>query len=199
MRILSSFLLLLLFTACGSDKKQSLADNAPDKKAVVIDNILSRKSVREFISDKPVNQEDIDILMKVGMAGPSGKDQRPWELLVINDRQILDKLAEELPYAKMLADAPMAIIMCGDTVKSDYWYLDSSLGSQNILLAAEAMGLGATWTAAYPYRDRIEAVKSVIDMPSHILPLNVIPVGYPKGEQKAKDKFDAAKVHLNKW
>lgn len=200
MRVLTFVFVLFMLIACNNqNKKQVVFDAGQDVEQSVINNIYARKSVRQFIADKPVSEEDIDVLMRVGMAGSSGKDQRPWELLVVTDRQILNNLAEVLPHAKMLAHAPMAIIMCGDTVKSNYWYLDCSLGSQNILLAAEAMGLGATWTAAYPYRDRIDAVKSIIDMPTQMLPLNVIPVGYPDGKHNSKNKYDASKVHRNKW
>ena len=163
-----------------------------------IETIFNRKSVRAY-QDKVVEQEKIDLLLKAGMAAPSGMDRRPWELVVLNDRAAMDSLAQALPYAKMLAEAPMAIIVCGDPEKSSYWYIDCSAVSQNILLAAEALGLGAVWTGAYPSEERMAAVAEAVGLPANILPLNVIPVGYPAGENTPKDKYNEAKVHYNKW
>ena len=165
----------------------------------VISIIHNRKSVRDYEPDKTVSREDAEILAKAGMAAPSGKDNRPWELLIIDDRALLDKLGEELPTAKMLKKAPMAIIVCGDTTRTSYWYLDCSAVAQNILLAAESMGLGAVWTAAYPYEDRMSIVVKNTRLPENILPLAVIPVGYPVGNEKPKDKYDASRVHFNEW
>ena len=142
-----------------------------------------------------VEKEKIEVLLKAGMAAPSGKDVRPWELIVIDDREVLDSMAAVLPYAKMLKEAPMAIVVCGDTTKSSYWYLDCSAAAQNILLAAESLGLGAVWTAAYPYEDRMEVVRKYIALPENILPLCVIPFGYPAVQQQPKQKYDEKKIH----
>ena len=197
---LITFVSLFLFAcnqATGQDRREVVKEQS--KAEIVLENIKNRKSVREYIPNKAVSEENVDALLKAGMAAPSGMNKQPWEILVINERAILDKLAEGLPYGKMLAHAPMAIIVCGDTTKSSYWYLDCSLVSQNILLAAEALDLGALWTAAYPYEDRISVIKNVINLPEHIVPLNVIPVGHPQGEYKPKDKWDETKVLKNKW
>ena len=164
----------------------------------VIENILSRKSVRDFIGKK-VENEKIAILLKAGMAAPSGRDLRPWELIVIQNRSTLDSMAAELPYAKMLNKAPMAIIVCGDSIRSSYWYLDCSAVSENILLAAESLKLGAVWTAAYPYEDRINTVRKYTNIPENIIPLCVIPIGYPNGSQSPKNKFDEKKIHYEKF
>ena len=161
--------------------------------------IHNRKSVRNFIPDKPVSEEDIQKIVRAGMAAPSGRDLRPWEILVINDREALDSLTVALPYAKMLETSPLAIVVCGDTTRSSLWTFDCSAVTQNILLAVEALGLGAVWTAAYPYEDRMNAVMKNTGLPAHILPLAVIPVGYPNGDFEPKDKYDEAKVHYNKW
>ncbi len=108
-------------------------------------------------------------------------------------------MAAALPYAKMLKDAPMAIVVCGDTTRSSYWYLDCSAATQNILLAAEALGLGAVWTATYPYPERMEVVRKYVVLPEQINSLCVIPVGYPALPHSPKNKWDEAKVHYNKW
>ena len=106
-----------------------------------LDNIFARKSVRTYLN-KGVEKEKIDLMLRAGMAAPSGKDVRPWEFIVVSDRAKLDSMAAALPYAKMLTQARNAIIVCGDSVRSSYWYLDCSAAAQNILLAAESLGLG---------------------------------------------------------
>lgn len=166
-----------------------------DKEA--IENIFARKSVRDYVADKPVEQEKIDLIVKAGMAAPSGRDLRPWEIVIVNEREVLDRLQEGLPYAQMLEKAPLAIVVCGNSERSSYWYLDCSAVAQNILLAAEALDLGAVWTGAYPAPERMEAVSTVLRLPENVLPLCVIPVGYPEGEHAPKDKYDAEKVHYN--
>ena len=188
------------FLACNSGVKtteEMKKDQYSDREA--LETIFSRKSVRQY-QNKAVEQEKIDLLMRAGMAAPSAMDRRPWELIVVSDRAAMDSLAVKLPYAKMLTQAPMAIVVCGDVTKSEHnWYIDCSAVSQNILLAAEALGLGAVWTGVYPSDERVGMVSAALGLPENIVPLNVIPVGYPEGEQKAKEKYNEAKVHYNKW
>lgn len=184
----------ITFMSCSQKNEKQIT-----KKEAALSAIYNRKSVRSFIKDRPVSDEDVQSLIKAGMSAPSGKDTRPWEFVIINDRAILDKMAEELPTAKMLSQAPMAIVVCGDTIRSSYWYLDCSAATENILLAAEAMELGGVWTAAYPYRDRMATVIKHTNMPAQVLPLAVIPIGYPMGNHSVKDKYDEKKIHMNKW
>ena len=177
--------IVILKTSCMGDQKQ---DETTLKSKAVLENIAERKSVRKYLN-KSVEEDKIDAMVKAGMAAPSGMDRRPWEFVVVTDREALDSMAAKLPYAKMLTNAPLAIVVCGDTTRSSYWYLDCSAATQNVLLAAEALGLGAVWTAAYPYEDRIDVVRQNTGLPENIVPLCVIPIGYPDGPQKAKDKF----------
>ena len=187
--------IVILKTSCMGDQKQ---DETTLKSKAVLENIAERKSVRKYLN-KSVEEDKIDAMVKAGMAAPSGMDRRPWEFVVVTDRDALDSMAAKLPYAKMLTNAPLAIVVCGDTTRSSYWYLDCSAATQNVLLAAEALGLGAVWTAAYPYEDRIDVVRQNTGLPENIVPLCVIPIGYPDGPQKAKDKFDLQRVHRNKY
>ena len=164
-----------------------------DKKAVVLENIFARKSVRSY-TDQPVSREQLDTLVRAAMAAPSGRDMRPWKFVVVDDAAVMDSLSRQLPYAKMLQEAAAAIVVCGDMSIVDKsgnpsvnWQFDCSAATQNLLLAAEAMGLGAVWTGVHPYEDRLAAVKRALILPEHIIPLNVIPIGYPKGEALPKD------------
>lgn len=173
-------------------------------KNAAIENILARKSVRAY-TPQPIEKEKVDLLVRAAMAAPTAVNKQPWAFVVIDDRAVLDQLAKELPYAKMAAQAPLAIVVCGDLSKAlhgendSYWMLDCSAASQNLLLAAESMGLGAVWTAVYPEADRMEKVRKALSLPTHIVPFNLIPVGYPQHKEGAKDKFKKENIHYNKW
>lgn len=171
---------------------------------VVLKTILNRKSTRIY-TDQQVNREELEILVKAAMAAPSAVNKQPWAFIVIDDRATLDALASLLPYAKMAAKASAAIVVCGDLSKAyygledDYWIQDCSAATENLLLAAEAMGLGAVWTAVYPEEDRIEIVRKELALPELIVPLNFIPVGYPLHQGVPRDKYNPENVHFNRW
>lgn len=168
------------------------------------DVIFQRKSIRMY-TDEPVTKQELKTLMKAGMAAPSAKNMQPWAFIGLTDRRKMDLLAEGLPYAKMLFYAPAAIVVCGNldkvfpTSSSELWVQDCSAASENILLAATAMGLGAVWTALYPYTDRYMLAQKILNIPNHIVPLCLIPVGHPKEEESPKNKFKPENIHWNQW
>jgi nitroreductase len=97
-----------------------------------------------------------------------------------------------------------AIVVCAIPEKAhdkrmEFAVIDSTCASENILLAAEALGLGAVWTAAYPYKDRMDVARKALNIPQDIIPLNVIPVGHPTGTDKPKDKYKPENIHREKW
>jgi nitroreductase len=163
--------------------------------------IYGRKSVRSFKDgDKAIPKETLNAIIKAAFAAPSAVNLQPWHFIIIDKRDILNALGDGLPYAKMLYNVSTAIIVCADTQISElYWEVDCAAATQNILLSVEAFGLGAVWTAVYPEEERISFVQKLLNLPENIIPLNVIPIGYPKGENKAKDKYKAQKVHVNGW
>lgn len=156
--------------------------------------IHNRKSVRHF-TDQPVSKKQIETLLRAGMAAPTAVNRQPWVFYVVTKREVLDKLSQQLPYAKMLSQAQAAIVVCGDMEKAgnlkdkSYWVQDCSAATENILLAAESIGLGAVWTASYPYDDRTETVSNALNLPENHVPLNVVPIGYPTGEDMPKNKW----------
>ncbi|MEW5846992.1 MAG: nitroreductase family protein [Bacteroidota bacterium] len=165
--------------------------------------IYNRKSVRSFTS-QVVSNDLLTELVRTGMAAPSARNLQPWAFVIVTNRNTMDMLAERLPYAKMLFEAPAAIVVCGDLSKAGdspegYWVQDCSAATQNILLAAEALGLGAVWTGVHPRADRVTIVKDVLKLPDNVIPLNVIPIGYPKGEHRPKDKFKVENIHWQQW
>lgn len=166
--------------------------------------IFSRKSVRNYVETQ-ISPETLEFLVKAGMAAPSAIDRRPWEFIIINDKATIKKLHDALPYAKMVGKAGHAIVVAGNIEKqaggkdSTFWIMDCSAAAENILLAAESLGLGAVWTAVYPDAGRMKSVVEILGLPSNIVPLAFIPVGKPDGSDKPKDKFDKAKIHWNHW
>ena len=162
-----------------------------------------RKSVRNF-TGAPVSKADLERILRAGMSAPTARNQQPWSFVAVTDRKTLDSLAVGLPYAKMLSKAGAAIIVCTQPAKAagsskDFAIIDASLAGENILLAVEALGLGAVWTAAYPDNDKMTHVRSVLGIPKDVIPLNVIPVGVPTGEDKPKDKYHKEMIHWEKW
>lgn len=171
----------------------------PAKDALTV--IHARKSVRLY-TEQAVTEEQIETLLRAAMAAPSGVDRRPWVFVVITDAEVKNTLAEKLPYAKMLAKAPVGIVVCGDIDKDthDLWQLDCAMAAENLLLAAEAIGLGAVYTALYPDEERIAVADEALGLPENIVPLALIPVGYPAADaERPKDKWNPELVHWQRW
>ncbi|MGM9864202.1 MAG: nitroreductase family protein [Lepagella sp.] len=166
-----------------------------------IENIMTRSSVRTYTAEL-VDSADVITLLKAGMAAPTAMNRQPWVFVVITDAARRAAMAAELPYCKMAATAPLLIAVCGDKAKfiedaPEYWVQDCSAATENILLAAHALGLGAVWTGVYPVQDRVEMVSKALGLPEGIIPLNIICIGHPDSDNPAKDKWDPAKVHYN--
>lgn len=175
-------------------------DNSPS----ALETIMTRTSIRAF-TDAPVSDETLEQIVRAGMAAPSAVNRQPWAFVVLRERAMLDRLREVHPNARMLATAQAAIVVCGDMTKAiegpmgEYWIQDTSAAAENILLAAHALGLGAVWTGVYPNPERVAAISGVLELPSHIVPLALIPVGWPAESPEPKDKWKPENVHYEKW
>ncbi|MDR1975505.1 MAG: nitroreductase family protein [Campylobacteraceae bacterium] len=172
-----------------------------DSLDAILSVIYNRKSVRKFKDgDKAIPEETLEAILKAAFAAPSARNVQPWHFIVVYERAILNALGDALPYAKMLYDASVAIVVCGDENESELqWSVDCAAATQNILLSAEAFGLGAVWTAVHPRIERISPTKKILSLPDNIIPLSVIPIGYPVGVEKPKDKYKPQRVHINRW
>jgi nitroreductase len=166
--------------------------------------ILARKSVRHFTGEK-ADEASLISLLRAGMAAPSANDIRPWAFIMVTEPALLEELADGLPFAKMLPAAGSAIVVCARQDKiargthPGMWVQDCSAVTENILLAAEAMGLGAVWTACHPHEARSAHVAKVLQIPPEIIVFNVIAVGHPTGEDLPRDKYDPVLIHREKW
>ena len=182
----------------GSDDSKSISVND------AIKTIHSRKSVRDY-TDKKVSNDDLLKITKAGMAAPTAMNTQPWEFVIVNEKEKLNDMSDNLPYAQMLKKASAAIIVCGNMNKAiegdgkDFWIQDCSAASENMLLAIESMGLGAVWIGIYPLKDRVKYLQTAFNMPENVVPLNVLSIGYPTGKDKPKEKFDNKKIHYNSY
>lgn len=166
-----------------------------------IEAILTRRSVRSF-SDRPVSEETVQQLVRAAMHAPSAGNQQPWQLVVLDDRTLLERVAAVHPFAPMAAHAAVAIVVCGDTRlerHTGYWVQDCSAATQNILLAAHARGLGAVWTGIYPRAERVQAFQDLLHLPPEVIPLAMVVLGYPSQPVPPADRFLADRVHRNRW
>lgn len=170
-----------------------------------LDNILTRSSVRLFKPDAVIPQSDLTLILKAAMAAPSGVNRQPWSFVVVTDRGVLTALADSLPYAKMAARASVAIAVCGDPerfldgVDSTLWIQDLSAVSENILLAAHALGYGGVWTCVYPHPEREKPVSAILGLPDGVIPFSLIPIGVPDRSPHIIDKWDPDRIHYNRW
>jgi nitroreductase len=169
----------------------------------VLSVIHERKSVRHYTGE-PVSKAEIDILLRAAMAAPAAVHMLPWKFIVVTNEDKIKALVNGLPFAQMLKDAGTGIVVCavpGEAAMSSeaFAVLDCACATENILLAAEALGLGAVWTAVYPNKELIDFVREELNIPKHVIPLNIIPVGHPTGEDKTQVKYDAKNIHWEKW
>ena len=194
---------LLALGACTTQNNEEKSEVKTDNGQAAIENIMTRTSIRQFKA-QPVEQDKVDILLKAAMAAPSALNLQPWHFIVINDKETIALLSGKQP-----TSAPLMIAVCGDTDKTmlpdgstklpDFWVEDVSAATENLLLAAHALGLGAVWTGVYPAMDRTAEVANVLNCPQNIVPLAVVRVGYPDESPEPKNKFKEENISYNKF
>lgn len=194
---------LLALGACTTQNNDEKSQVKTDNGQAAIENIMTRTSIRQFKA-QPVEQDKVDILLKAAMAAPSALNLQPWHFIVINDKETIALLSGKRP-----TNAPLMIAVCGDTDKTmlpdgstklpDFWVEDVSAATENLLLAAHALGLGAVWTGVYPAMDRTAEVANVLNCPQNIVPLAVVRVGYPDESPEPKNKYKEENISYNKF
>jgi len=201
--------LILAAAACFSCSTQDRGVNNPS-----IKNIMSRKSVRSF-ADKQIPKEMMEAMLKSAMAAPSGMNTQPWSFVVITDKNNYDKIFEGNYNLNVFKSAGAVIAVCADTTMTwvprkgedktpvkqanPIWRDDMGACTENLLLAAESMGLGAVWTACYPFLENMEPVRAALGLPLEVVPYALVAVGYPAGENEPKDKWKPERVHYEMW
>lgn len=164
--------------------------------------IFQRTSIRSYL-DKSVEPEKTELLLRAAMAAPSAGNQQPWEFYVVEDKELLKKLSECSPYAGCVKGAPLAIVPCARNQKEAlrhplYSDIDMSASVENLLLEAVELGLGAVWLGIAPLKDRMEQVRTILNIPDTLDAFAIIACGYPAAEKQQEDRFDKARVHYIK-
>lgn len=207
MKIRTLFVVIASLAVFAGCKQQGAQPSA-------LDVIMTRTSIRNFTGD-PVSQEQLETILRAGMAAPSAINIQPWRFVVLTDKERIAELFGDGFRAQMFTSAGAVIVVCGQTTfmrkpwgqpdapeeLSDniFWFEDCSAAAQNILLAAHALGLGAVWTAGYPAMDRVAPMAQALGLPSDVLPLCVIPIGVPAENPDPKDKWKPENIHWEKW
>jgi nitroreductase len=166
-----------------------------------IEAIRTRRSIRRF-TNQQLEDEVINNVLEAGMYAPSARNEQPWHFLIITRRDLLDKLMDAHPYASMLSEAPVAILVCADLnleKSKGYWPVDCSAATQNILLAAHELKVGSVWLGVYPRQERMDAIRAIFTLPANIQPFSLIALGYPAEDKDTPERFRADRIHMNGW
>ena len=200
MKKFMTIMLALAMTASVSAQQRTEKSDAQ----AAINNIMTRTSIRQY-TDEPVSKENIETLLHAGMAAPTAVNRQPWHFVVINSKEKLAELAGDGPRGGMLKKAALAIVVCGNMDKAlpgqgqGFWVQDCSAATENILLAANALGLGAVWTGVYPDENRAASVAKVLKLPQSFIPLCTIVIGHPAEQPQPKDKWKPENVSYNEF
>lgn len=201
----------MLFGACCT--KQESTPQA-DPAEVVMQNILNRKSVRSYNGDS-IPADVMENLLKAAMSAPTGMDIRPWSFIVLTDKSQYETIFAGNGNMKKFMESGAVVVVCADTTftrptrenpdgpavtrPNPMWRDDIAAATENLLLAVEAYGLGACWTACYPFPDTMKPVKETLGLPETVIPYAVVPIGYPSTENTPKDKWDVSRIHYDRW
>ncbi|MBP7126018.1 nitroreductase family protein [Myxococcota bacterium] len=167
-----------------------------------LEALLTRRSIRKFQPDRTVPPGTVETLIRAAMAAPSARNLRPCEYLVVEDRRLLDALAQAHPHGRMLAQASLAVVLCADPDRQPlegYWLQDLSAATENLLLAAHALGLGAVWLGVQPRPEREAALREILQVPEPFRIGMMVAIGYPAETKEGPDRYEPARVHRDRW
>ena len=198
--LLKSFVATLLSLSAGVATAQVENSNMDYASNETLKTIFERTSIRQWKST-PVEYDKVQKLLRAAMSAPTAMNRQPWDFIVLTDSGIKNKVASEL-HNDMVERAPLVIITCGNMTKkfekdTYYWLSDVSAATENMLLAAKSLGLGAVWTGGYPSEQRVAAVRKALELPEEIVPVAIVPIGYPAEDPLPKDKWQRENVHYN--
>ncbi|MHB0856775.1 MAG: nitroreductase family protein [Anaerolineae bacterium] len=168
-----------------------------------VDNLFARRSIRKFTSE-PVTQEQVTVLLKAAMAAPSAANRKPWHFVVVTDAGLRNQMADHHPHAAMLREAPLCIVPCGEASlgvpdQPEYWVQDLAAATENILLAAVGLDLGAVWCGVHPVPERVAAVREILGIPETVTPFAYVAIGHAAESKEPRSQYDPERVHTNGW
>lgn len=167
----------------------------------ILKAISTRRSIRQF-SGEAVSPDDLNKVLAAGFQAPSAHNYQPRDYIVIKSPETIGQIAAVHTYAKMLPQAGLGIIVCGDKSKqpqTGFLIADCAAAIQNMLLAAHGLGLGAVWCGLYPVSHLTKAISNVCKIPSSIIPVGLVVLGQKIEEKDPVDRFDQTKVHREQW
>ena len=165
-----------------------------------IEAIMTRRSIRRYTGEE-VSLELEKKLLEAAMAAPSAHNRQPWHFIVVRSRETLDRIPEYHQYSRMLREASLAVVVCGDNKvqTTDFWINDCSAATENMLIAANALGLGAVWLGVHPGEELVRETRELLGIPGHVTPLCIVSFGHPAEEKPPGERYDESKVHREKW
>lgn len=199
-----ALLAAVIMTGCNCNNQPTAVVEKTDNGKIAMETIMTRTSIRSF-TDRQVSSDTIEMLLRAGMAAPTAVNKQPWHFVAITDPAIMDSLGGNGRQSQMWKESTLAIAVCGDMENAmegpaqAFWVQDCSAATENILLAAHALGLGAVWTGCYPMVDRMTNVSQVLNLPDNLVPLCVIVMGYPNESPEPKDKWKPENVTYNRF
>lgn len=199
--------LLVMMTACCKNE-------APKEKGA-LEVIKARTSIRSFTGEK-LTEDQIHTLLDAAMAAPTDANIQPWRFIVITDDEIKAGLYQGEKHKHMVTTAGAVIVVCGETTRmvkprdaaensepverpNNYWFEDCSAATENLLLAATALDLGAVWLSCYPTERIVDRIRAYLGIPANVTPLAIVPVGYPAETPEPKDKWNPDNIHYDRW
>jgi len=166
-----------------------------------LEAIRTRRSIRKYL-DRRVPEELVQTLLAAAMQAPSARNQQPWQFVVIDDVAMLARIPEFMPNAAMAAEAPLAILVCGDLSLEEsegYWLVDCAAAVENVLLAAHALGLGAVWCGVYPREARMDGLRQLVGLPKNVIAHSLVVLGYAAEQVSAEDRYRPERVRRDRW
>lgn len=170
----------------------------------VLETIRERRTTRKY-ADRDVADEQIETLLEMAMYAPTRLNRQPWRFVVIRDKALQKRVAEQLRIHPYLETAPVVIAVGGVPDAPPTWLMDVSAAIQNMLLAAEALGLGTAWvaapgTSAWDTCER--TLREAVGIPEEVHLAALVAVGHPAQKMpphEREQRFDRTKIHYGKW
>ncbi len=166
-----------------------------------MDIINNRRSIRSF-TNKAVEDEKIEKLLRAGMQAPSAANQQPWEFVVVKSDDLREKLGNTSPYATPAKKAPLNILVLGNKNIAKFpQIIDQDLSAcvQNILLEVTYLNLGAVWLGVKPEEERMKSISEILNLPSHLEPFALLAIGYSDNKNTYIDRYDETRVHYESF
>ncbi len=167
----------------------------------VLSAIRDRRSIRHYTAD-PVSDVELNTILQAGLCAPTARNRRPFHFVVVKEEHTLKHLAEGKIYARMLTDAPCAIVVCGDIAIEDrpeYIFADCFAATQNMLLAIHGLNLGGVWLGVGTDSDWQHLISDRLNLPTNMKPTAVIAFGNPAEEKLLPNTWEPERIHYEIW